>query len=144
MKQATDKCFSVDVLLSKTINEYVALYKRIIQMGLINNDQLLATYLINSLNDISSFETLQSNIITSADDSTFLSKTIIHHILQQDNLSRRRAEQNSQTVSAFVAQTHGKPKIFCTHCKKSSHLTEFCIQPGGKMAGRSIDDTQAA
>jgi hypothetical protein len=34
--------------------------------------------------------------------------------------------------------------MLCTHCKKSGHLADFCIQPGGKMAGRSIDNARTA
>ena len=144
MKQATDKRFNVDTPLSKTVDEYVTLHKRIIQMGPIDPDQLLATYLINGLNDIPAFENLQSNIITSADDPAFSSKMVIRRILQQDNLSRCRAEQNPQAATALLTQNRTKSRAICAHCKRPGHLTEFCIQPGGKMAGRSIDDARTA
>jgi hypothetical protein len=144
MKKATDLCFQLDVPLSKTINEYCALHKHVIQMGPINDDQLLAIWLINGLNDNPTFENIQSNIMSSADDPTFSSKMVIHCLIQQDDPVRRRAEQNPQTSTILAAQGRGKPRSICTHCKKPEHLADFCIQSGGKMAGRSLDDARAA
>jgi hypothetical protein len=77
MKQAQDKRFKSDVPLSKTIDKFCALHKRVTQMGLIDDDQLLASWLINGLNDDPIFENIQSNIISSADDPNWSSKTII-------------------------------------------------------------------
>ena len=47
---------------------------------------------------------------------------------------------------ALVAAGNGKwpSKLLCTHCKQTNHLTDYCIHPGGKMAGKSLDDAQAA
>lgn len=137
MKQAQDKRFRTDVPLSKTIDEFCAIHRRVTQMGPIDDDQLLASWLINGLNDNPIFENIQSNIISSADDPNWSSKTIIRRLQQQDNLVRRRAEQAPQTSSAFAAQGHGKPRMLCTNCKKSGHLADFCVQPGGKMAGHT-------
>jgi hypothetical protein len=66
--------FSMDIPLSKIINKYCAIHKQVIQMGLINNDQFLASWLINGLNDNPIFETIQSNIMSSANDPYWSSK----------------------------------------------------------------------
>ena len=72
MKQATDKCFNVNTPFSKTVDKYITLHKWIIQMDPIDSDQLLAIYLINGLNNIHTFKTLQFNIITSTNNPAFL------------------------------------------------------------------------
>jgi hypothetical protein len=144
MKQAQDKRFQTDVPLSKTIDEFCAIHKRVIQMGPIDDDQLLASWLINGLNDNPVLEDIQSDIISSADDPNWSSKAIIRRLQQQDNLVRLRAEQAPTASSALAAQSQGKPRMLCAHCKKPGHLADFCIQPSGKMAGRSIEDARTA
>ena len=79
------------------------------------------------------------------DDPSFSSETIMRRLRQEDSLMRCRAEQNSQTPStAFAAHGRGKPWPVCTDCKKLGHLVDFCIRPGGKMAGRSIKEARTA
>ncbi len=139
MKQAMDTRFRPDVPISKTLDDIRALHKRIIQMGPIDDDELHTIFLVNALND--DFESVQSNIMSLISDSkNFTSKTVVRRLLQEDQLIRRRAEQNAPTSSttALAAQGQGRPRSLCTHCKKPGHLADFCIRPGGKMAGRSI------
>lgn len=78
--------------------------------------------------------------------SRSLSKTILRRLLREDSLKRRRAERNQQTSSAFAAQRRATPRPVCTHRKKPGHLSDFCfcVQPGGKMADRSIADARVA
>jgi gag-polypeptide of LTR copia-type len=143
MTQAMNTRFRADVPLSKTLDDVRALHKRIIQMGPISDDQLYTIFLVNALNDI---EALQSNVIGLANDSNFTSKDVVRRLLQEDQLVRRRAEQNTPTtsVSILAAQGQGKPRSLCTHCKKPGHLADFCIKTGGKMAGRSIEEARTA
>jgi hypothetical protein len=35
-------------------------------------------------------------------------------------------------------------KPICSNCKKPYHTTDFCVAPGGKMFGKSLDDAKAA
>jgi hypothetical protein len=47
--------------------------------------------------------------------------------------------------TALIASTNQRGhKFFCENCKRTNHMTGFCIQPGGKMAGQSIEDAIAA
>jgi hypothetical protein len=143
VKKAMDICFRPHVPLSKTVEEIDALHFKIVNMGPIDNDQLKAVFLLNALKD--DFEDLQFHLMCMADDPSFSSKTIIRRLHQEDSLMRRRAEQNSQTPSTtFAAQGRGKRRPACTNCKKLGHLVDFCTQPGGKMAGRSIEEARTA
>jgi hypothetical protein len=58
MKKAMDMHFLTDIPLSKTIDNYCTLHKHITQMGPIDDDQLLAIYLINRLSDNPIFENI--------------------------------------------------------------------------------------
>ena len=58
---------------------------------------------------------------------------------------RNREEQGLQVPStALATQTHPRSKIICAHCKNTGHLADFCIQPGRKMEGHSLDDACTA
>src|SRR6266849_7341811 len=145
MTQAMNTRFHPNVPISKTLDDIRALHKRIIEMGPIDDDQLHTIFLVNALND--NFESVQSNIIGLAEESNFTSKAVICRLLQEDQLIRCQAEQNITSVtpsSALAAQGQGKSRPLCTHCKRLGHLTAFCIQPGGKMAGRSINEAHTA
>jgi transposase InsO family protein len=111
-------------------------------MGPINLDQLRTIFFLNCLSD--SHEALQSTLMAVTDDSSFSSKTIMCRFAQEDSFNRRRTELNPQMTSALAAQTCSKPRTLCSNCKRPSHLIDFCVQLGGKMAGRSIDDAKAA
>ena len=77
-------------------------------------------------------------------------------MLDEDNLVRYRVEKgqpaNPYTLSpslpsstAFAAVSRPKsPHHVCANCKKEGHLADFCISPGGKMAGQTIEEAKAA
>jgi hypothetical protein len=110
-------------------------------MGPINDDELHTIFLVNALNN--SFESVQSNVMSLISDSkNFTSKTVVRRLLQEDQLICRRAEQNTPAPSSTILATQGqgKPCSLCTNCMQPGHLANFCIKPGGKMAGRSINE----
>ena len=59
----------------------------------------------------------------------------------KDNL--QEAGANRTKVPAHRNNNEGA-NVACSNCKRSNHITDFCIQPRGKMAGRSIKETRAA
>jgi transposase InsO family protein len=84
-------------------------------------------------------------IQASHDNPLFSSHTIVRTIQHEEDLIRNREEQGLQVPStALAAQTRPRSKIICAHCKNTGHLADFCIQPGGKMEGRSLDDARTA
>jgi len=36
------------------------------------------------------------------------------------------------------------PAVVCSNCKRLHHTIDFCIKPGGKMAGRTLEEAKAA
>jgi hypothetical protein len=76
---------------------------------------------------------------------SFNSDSVLHAIHQEEDLIQHHEEQGLQPSSTVLAeQSCPCSKVICSHCKRPGHLTDFCIQPGGKMAGRSPDDARTA
>ncbi|KAH9975636.1 hypothetical protein BJV74DRAFT_888800 [Russula compacta] len=127
----------------KTVKEANALYKWIIAMGLFDNDQLCSVILINLLSD--HYKHIQLNLMSTVDDPYFDSNIIMCCLQQEDNLNKHCSEQNSQSnITVLAAQNCGRPHTICTHCKRPGHLAKFCIQPGGKMAGHTVEEAHNA
>jgi hypothetical protein len=87
------------------------------------------------------------------------SEMLARRILDEDALIRRRRElglpASNPTAhqalslsdqSAFAARSSRRrgPKPICSNCKRENHSANYCIFPGGKMAGRSIEEARAA
>ena len=128
--------------LLETAEEIDTLHARIANMGSINLDDLHSILLLNCLS--SDHETVRSHLLNIQQEPSFSSKSIMCCFAQEDSFTRNQGSVNPPASSAFAAQGLGKTRPFCNHCKKPGHLADFCIAPGGKMAGRSVDDARAA
>jgi hypothetical protein len=78
------------------------------------------------------------------DSPSFNANTILHRFDQEDSISRACAAQGGQNSTALLASRRDKPPRICSNCKKEGHLAEFCIQPGGGLAGKSIEEARNA
>jgi transposase InsO family protein len=115
-------------------------------MGPINWDRIKAMALVNALSG--DFDHLQSSIQQMVEDPNFTSATVLKCIRQEANLLKRRAEQTpgvgTNMSTALVARAKPRQRLFCTHCRRPHHTADFCIAPGGKYAGHTIEEAQAA
>ena len=146
IKKALEVKCDFNVPLSKTITELRTLHHRIITMGKLEDDYLLTVLLLNALGD--QFAYLQSSIQSMSTSAGFSSESVIRRMEDEEALIQRRVEQGLQpsavNPSAFAAMTARKPRLPCSNCKRTNHSTDFCIAPGGKMAGRSLEDAISA
>ncbi|PPR05636.1 hypothetical protein CVT24_002865 [Panaeolus cyanescens] len=56
-----------------------------------------------------------------------------------------RHHSDSATVPvALAAQTQARPTVVCTNCKKERHTAQYCISPGGGMAGKTREESKEA
>jgi hypothetical protein len=81
------------------------------------------------------------------DDPNFTGNAALKRISTEAALAQRRAELgvSSSSVALVTSNVNAKnPPVVCLNCKKPHHTIDFCIKPGGKMAGRSIDEAKAA
>ena len=84
-----------------------------------------------------------------AGDPNFTSDNLLRLIDTEEAMIHRRLKQGLLPIahpsSAFPASTaRDRQRPICSNCKRTNHATDFCILPGGKMAGRSIDKARAA
>jgi hypothetical protein len=129
--------------MSHVIEEIDSLHTRILAIGPLDGDHLRTVFLVNALGE--HYPQLQSMIQGSYDNPSFSSHTVVRAIQHEEDLIRNREEQGLQAPStALAAQSRTRSKVLCAHCKRTGHLAEFCIQPGGKMEGKSVDDARNA
>ena len=135
--------YQPDVPLATTREEIESLFTRIVNMGPFNDEQLRQTLHLQALAD--NYQHIHQHLMNLADDPSFSSNTIIRRIHHEEDLLRHRSAQSTSTVAlATQARPPTKSRPSCTHCKKVGHAADFCIQPGGKMAGRSLEDAKTA
>ena len=145
LKKALEIRFFPGTPISTTISEIDDLLTKIMQMGTIDGDRLKTILLINAMNDESAH--VQSALQSMAHSPDFSSYTVLRLLEAEKTLIMQRREQSpthSLTAHAEATGTNKKVKLPCSNCKRTNHPTDFCISPGGKMAGRSIDEARAA
>ena len=145
MEKAIRTEFTPGTCLAQTWDELDTLMRKIRAMGPLNYDQLQIACMIKGLGK--NYKHLQSTLQSITNQPGFTLKDIRRRVIEEDNLIHNREEQGLlPTATAFASQTAGKPctRMTCSHCKHVGHFAEFCVQPGGKMAGRSLDEVKAA
>jgi len=135
--------FRPGTAMSQIIEEIDSLHTRILAIGPLNGDHLCTVFLLNALGK--HYPQLQSMIQASHDNPSFSSHTVVRAIQHEEDLIWNCEEQGLQVPStALAAQMCPRSKIICAHCKNTGHLANFCIQPGRKMEGCSLDDAHTA
>src|SRR5260221_9876658 len=132
IKRGLDVCFTLGTPFTKTITTIDDYITRISNMGDFDWPKFKSVMLINALGG--DLEYLQSQIHGMADDPGFSSATIIHRIIQEQDLIKHYAVQG-EGPSALISQTKKCEQTICSHCQRPGHSANFCIAPGGKFIG---------
>ena len=141
VKQGMDTRFAMAKPVNETINEIDDLCTRIDNMGEFNIKTFRNSLLINALSG--EFEYLQSSIYGMGGDPGFSFDSIVHRIQREGDLIRHRGI-NADGPSALLAQNGRRERTICSHCQKPGHSAEYCIAPGGKFVGHSLEEARAA
>ena len=93
-------------------------------------------------------DAIVSGLSSSTEDCTYTSAEIIAH-LDYEQQARSMATARTVLVPAEAHMAHGSSssdskQSICSNCKKPRHTSEFCVQPGGSMAGKSVAEAQQA
>ena len=145
--------FTYDTSLRDTLSELRTYYQRIVAMGSLRDDDIFSVLILNALSK--HFGPLQYSINSLSNTPHFNSEMIANRILDEDAMIRRRVESGqpanpyaiaTSQSSAFpaVSSRPRAPRPICANCKKETHSADYCIAPGGKMAGRTIDEARTA
>jgi len=136
IKEALQVRFDPNIPFSTTIAKLNSLHNRIMNRGGIDDDRLLTIFLINALDK--KFEQLELTIDVMSAEPGFSSNTLIRYL----------QELRPMIYKPIAFAGHGtgdkSTKLLCSNCKRSNHSADYCIQPGGKMAGCSIKEARAA
>jgi len=136
-QKALDIRFNVNTPLSETIDEIMTIHAKIADIGIMEPDHLKCILLASALLDQPEFHHIRLAITDVEDSPGFSSTTILHLLEREESLQRFR--------SAFGAVKGNRAtKATCSICKSADHTENTCIQPGGKMAGQSLDKARAA
>jgi hypothetical protein len=147
-KKALNIQLCYDTPLSETVLEIRLISERIIKMGALTPDRLFALLIVNALGD--NFPHLRPTIEAMVEAPGFSSDALVQLIETEDLRLRYSAKYDLRQagVSPTKVPAHGNnnegAKAACSNCSKRNHITDFCIQPGGEMAGRSIKEARAA
>ena len=141
IKRGLDVRFTLGTPFTETITTIDDYITRISNMGEFDWPKFKSVMLINALGG--DLEYLQSQIHGMADDPGFSSATIIHRIIREQDLLKHRAVQG-EGPSALISQTKKRERTICSHCQRPGHSADFCIAPGGKFVGHTLEEARAA
>ena len=135
--------FRQGVSLSQTLNEIDNIADTIEAIGPVEHAKLRTAFVTHALGG--EFENLQSSVQSITKQPNFTYNDIVKRILEEEDLIRNRGGQSiTSSSTALITQAGTRTRPYCHNCKRLGHLTDFCIRPGGKMEGRSLDDAKAA
>ena len=145
MEKAIRTEFTPGTRLAQTWDELDMLMRKIKAMGPLDYNKLQIACAIKGLGK--HYENLQSTLQSITNQPGFTIRDIGKRIIEEDSLIRNCEEQGLlPTTTAFASLRANKPRTrtTCSHCKRVGHFADFCIQTGGKMAGRTLDEAKAA
>ena len=144
--------YSSSTLFSATTLLYRDLNRRIWDMGAPTPEGFLCILMLLGLSSDPSLSAVRDSIISGLSSATpdrpYTSADIVTRL---DYEQQARSMAIAQTVpvpaEAHAARSSATSDIkqsICSNCKKSRHTAEFCVQPNGGMAGKSIAEAQQA
>ena len=129
--------------LTKTLNEIDAISDTIKAIGPFGHDQLRMAFVIHALGDF--YKNLQSIVQSITKIPNFTHNDVVQCIHEEEDLIRNReGHADVPSATALVSQSGIRSRPYCSHCKRLGHLTDFCIRPGGKMEGHTLEEAKAA
>jgi hypothetical protein len=140
LKEAIEICFTPGVPLTRTIDNIVKLHTKFFKMGALDPDHLLTILILNLLGR--HYSRLQTSINDLLQNPTTTSHDVRNRLLIEEQTITSGDKQGDNTALAAVTTKPARP--ICANCKCPTHRTEFCISPGGQMAGKTIDEARAA
>jgi hypothetical protein len=156
LQRLLDIHFSPTTPFSKTIHEIRQLFKRVVKMGGIDGDKL-STFFIITVSLGERARLLPPSLQAMINAPGFSPTALLQQLEDEGSEFMRFVNEGSRPAQAALNSTtfaiatpasgnsnHSAQKLVCSNCKRPNHAADFCIQPGGKMAGKSIDEARAA
>jgi hypothetical protein len=142
LKKALDFCYDPNLPFCDGADEIIAMHTQFVNIGPIDLDHIKIILLLNAFSD--RWEHLQSSLWSSLNSPNFGVNSILRRLQQEDARARSCAAQSGDTATALAAIRKDKPPRICSNCQKEGHVANFCIKPGGGMAGKTLDEAHTA
>lgn len=134
--------------LPQTCHEICNAVDQAFAMGEFTVDLFRCIAIINSLED---FPHICSSILCDlhalTKEKPYTSKDI-HHYLESEQTLHAAADKSSTTSdiapTARTSSTKSSNVPTCGNCKHPGHMSQYCISPGGGMAGKTIQKSRDA
>ena len=151
IQEAFSTYYSSSTLFASTTLVLRDLNRRIWDMGTPTPEGFLCILMLLALSADPSLSAVRDAIITGLSTSTadrpFTSEDIVARLdYEQQARSMATARTVATPAEAHVAKTSSSDskQSVCSNCKRLCHTVEFCIQPDGGMAGKTISEAQQA
>jgi hypothetical protein len=146
MKQIMDTQYVPGTPLIETAAKINQLHQSFVKIGTPDFDKMHCAWLVNAASQ--HYRGLQSALQALTHDPTCTAHTILARLQDEDDLHRRRSasgfQPDTQSVALLARSDNPLRNTQCTNCKRTGHTIDFCVRQGGKMAGRTIEESRAA
>ncbi|KAN0125413.1 hypothetical protein V8E53_015500 [Lactarius tabidus] len=148
--ELNDRALRAFMLLNVSYADYDVASNRYTRMGNTYHDILKMALIFNALNTFPQLQSTIEEMLISNPAAT--SADVENCVLREEQVLLRREKlglplipgTRDNTALAAVANRATNSRPVCANCKRTNHRTEFCISPGGKMAGKRIDEARKA
>ncbi|HEV7738298.1 MAG TPA: hypothetical protein VGO47_13115, partial [Chlamydiales bacterium] len=115
------------------------------EMGDITKDLFKCIALLGSLRDYVHLRSIITRDLSMATvENPFTSTQLRNYLDREQNMITADNKPANQSNSMALVTRNQTSQIACTNCKRSRHTAEYCIAPGGGMAGKTIDESRQA
>lgn len=129
----------------KNIDAISTTWDRALEMGELSGDLLKnITILLHLSNHPDMQFGLQDRMRTATTPLTFRDVRAFIEDKQRILDANKRGEASlALSAQSSKHQPRERPALFCTACKGTTHTAQYCVSPGGGMAGKTIDESRA-
>ena len=143
--------YSTTKTFADTSEDLRVLNERIWAMGPPTPDNFLVILMVLALST-PDFRGVRDAVITGLASASTTTPYTAANICSHPDLEQRICNADMQAASttalsfnnALSAHVKLSNRKICSNCKKEGHIIDYCIQPGGKMAGQPLKNTWAA
>ena len=90
---------------------------------------------------------VQRDMSSSSPSSPYTPDNLIRFMEQEYQMlmgEKQRGTKSDALALTAQSSSKGKQALTCSNCKRPGHIAQWCIRPGGGMAGKTIDESKEA
>src|SRR6266550_8154627 len=119
------------------------LAKRTLAMGDLTADVMACLFILSSLTNYAHLRTTVNHSISQSTKEKPYTPTDIIRLLENEQRLLNADKSTSSPATALLAKTKSNVPS-CSNCKRPGHSADYCISPGGGMAGKTIEESKRA